>query len=261
MLIERNQLVDRLPKYAPKLEVFETEKAVDYFGWAIFEGQIKQKPNSILTLATGSSPLGIYKNWIRAYQNGLNCKHLITKNLDEYVGLPDGHPQSYKQFMRDNLFDQINIPESQRFIPNSQSLDPDTEAFNYLSIINHIGPSDLAILGIGPGLTCHIAFNERGSAFNSHVRVVQIDKATVKANARFFASEDEVPRLSITQGIADILSSRKIILVAKGEEKAAGIKRTLEGPINSDAPASFLRLHPDVTFLLDRGAASLLTSK
>ncbi len=248
---------ENLATYKPEVVILNTSE-VDNYGWSIFENQIKSKPNSVLTLATGSSPLGIYKLWIEAVNAGLDCSQLTTKNLDEYVGLTKGHPQSYDQFMKDNLFDHINIPASQRFIPDTLAKEPHKEAQRYQALINKIGPSDLTILGLGPALTCHIAFNERGSKVHSGTRVIAIDEDTVQANARFFDREQDVPRLAITQGVADILNSKKIILIAKGLGKAAGIQRTLEGPINSDAPASFLRLHPNVTFIIDKDAGSLL---
>lgn len=242
-----------------KSEVITLEAPeVDRYAWYIFENQIRSKPDSILTLATGSSPLGLYNYWISAYIGGLDCSLLTTKNLDEYWKLPIGHPRSYAQEMKDNLFDHINIPESNRFIADCSADDPYLEAIRYQTEIDRIGPSDITLLGIGPMLTCHIAFNERGSDEKTRTRVTPIDPETVLANARFFERREDVPELAITQGIADILDSKRIVLIAKGLGKAEGIKRTLEGPIGPDAPASFLRLHPNVTFLLDKEAASLL---
>lgn len=246
--------------YHPEIVVLPSTELVDKCAFDIMSDTILKKPNAILTLATGSSPLGLYQLMIQSYQQGkLNMQGLTTKNLDEYWHLPKDHPQSYKRFMAENLFNHINIPENQRNIPDSSATNPNEEVDRYQSILKKIGPSDLTVLGIGPGLTCHIAFNEHGSTQNSRTRLVQIDPETVTANARFFdGDQKQVPHQAITQGIADILESKKIILIAKGYGKSQGIKRTLEGIISPDAPASFLRLHPNVTFIMDQEASSLL---
>lgn len=243
--------------YKPERLILTTPE-VDRYAWYVFENQIRSKYDSIFTLATGSSPIGLYNHWIEACKNGLDCSLLTIKNLDEYWKLPKDHPRSYGQEMIDNLFSHINIPESNRFIADCSAEDPYAEAVRYQAVIDSIGPSDITLLGLGPKLTCHIAFNERGSDQNTRTRVTPIDPETILANARFFERPEDVPQLAITQGIADILNSKRIVLIAKGYGKAAGIKRTLEGPISPDVPASFLRLHPNVTFILDRESASLL---
>lgn len=249
-------LSESLRNPSPEIVVLSNASEVDKKAFDILSRVISEKPNAVLTLATGSSPLGLYKLMIDAR---LDLKNVITRNLDEYWPLSKENPQSYSRFMKDNLFDHVNIPEENRNIPDCETADPEAEVARYQAVLKRTGPSDLTILGIGPGLTCHIAFNERGSDENSRTRLVKIDPDTVKANARFFdGDENRVPQMAITQGIADILESRKIILIAKGFSKAEGIKRTLEGTIGPDAPASFLRNHPDVTFILDKEAASLL---
>jgi glucosamine-6-phosphate deaminase len=248
---------EALKVYKPEI-VIGSEGDVDKYSWLVMENQIRMKPASVVTLATGSSPLGMYRLWIEAFKKGLVSRSVITKNLDEYVGIP-GHPQSYYRYMRENLFDYIDIPEAQCFIPDTGNPDPYEEAEKYGLIVRELGISDLSIIGIGPGMTCHVAFNERGSTLNSRTRVIRIEDETIRANSRFFEEESQVPRFAITQGIADILESRKIILIAKGYGKAEGVKRTLEGEIGPDAPASFLRLHPNVTFVLDYEAAKLLS--
>lgn len=246
--------------YRPDVVVLPSTRRVDGYAFSKVKEKILENPYSVLTLATGSSPLGLYNLMIQAFQRGeLDMSGLTTRNLDEYSPLPKNHPQSYDRFMRENLFNHINIPECQRHIPNSAAENPEEEVSRYQSVLKQTGPADLTILGIGPGLTCHIAFNERGSTPDSRTRLVEIDPETVKANARFFDGDESlVPHQAITQGIADILESKEIILIAKGEGKAQGIQRSLEGPINSDSPASFLRLHPNVTFILDEEAAGLL---
>jgi glucosamine-6-phosphate deaminase len=244
--------------YRPEVVVLPNSEAVDKFSAGIVAEQIYKKPNSILTLPTGSTPIGMYRLLAEMHNKGLGMSGLTTANLDEYVGIPRSHPESYDSFMRRNLFDNVNIPESQRHIPDCEAVDPDMEALRYQKVLNQIGTRDLAVLGIGPELTCHIGFNERGSTLDSRVRVVQIDPVTIEANSRFFESPEQVPHEAITQGVADILNSKRIILLAKGRGKAPGIQRTLEGEIGPDAPASFLRLHPNVTFIIDQEAASLL---
>jgi len=151
----------------------------------------------------------------------------------------------------------VNIPESQRYIPNSEATDSNMEALRYEKILKQ-HQVDLAILGIGPGTTYHIGFNERGSTKDSRTRYILLDNQTRQVNSKFFPDPNEMPRGAITQGIGNILEAKKIMLLAKGENKAWGIQKTLEGPINSDAPASFLRLHPHVTFIIDKEAAKLL---
>ena len=209
-------------------------------------------------MPTGSTPEGMYRLLVQAYrESGLDLNQLTTFNLDEYWPLPNDHVASYASYMQRNLFQHVNIPESQRYIPNSEAQDPNIEAVCYEEILRQ-HQVDLAILGIGPGNTCHIGFNERGSTADSRTRYMPLDEQTLRVNAQFFPNPDEIPHGSITQGIGNILEAQNIMLLAKGENKAWGIQRTLEGPINSDAPASFLRLHPHATFVIDRAAAKLL---
>lgn len=250
--------VEHTACYRPEVVVLETPCLVDRYAFRIVEAQIYSNKHSVLTLPTGSSPVGLYGLLVEACRKGLDMSGLCTRNLDEYWPLPGGHPQSYDYFMRRNLFDYVNIPPSQRHIPSCEASDAGEEVSRYREVLKNTGPADLAVLGIGPGLTCHIAFNERGSRVDCRTRLVQIDEETIKANARFFDSPNQVPRRAITQGIADILEARKIILIAKGCRKALGVQMALQGPMGSDAPASFLRLHPDVTFIIDQEAGSLL---
>ena len=253
-------LSESLRTPSPEIVVLPNDYEVDKKAFDIVSKTVSEKPNAVLTLATGSSPVGLYKLMSLAYKEGkLDLKDVTTRNLDEYWPLSKENPQSYYRFMKDNLFDNVNIPEENRNIPDCEAADPEAEVARYQAVLKRTGPSDLTILGIGPGLTCHIAFNERGSDINSRTRLVKIDSDTIKANARFFEGDESiVPVMAITQGIADILESREIILIAKGLSKAEGIKRTLEGVISEDAPASFLRFHPKVTFILDKEAANLL---
>lgn len=241
--------------------MLSSPELVDRQAFSVVQEQILSNKYSVLTLPTGSSPIGMYRLMVEAYRSGLDMSGLTTTNLDEYWPLPKNYPQSYNLFMNQNLFDHVNIPKSQRHIPNCEAADPYEEVVRYQEILKQTGPADLAILGIGPGLTCHIGFNERGSSLDSRVRLVQIDSETIEANARFFEDKKQVPHQAITQGIADILEAKRIILIAKGCGKAQGIQKALEGLVNSDAPASFLRLHPNVTFIIDQEAGSLLGKK
>ena len=247
-----------LQVFKPEVVILSSSELVDRYAFSVVQEQILSNKHSVLTLPTGFSPQGIYRLMVEAYRSGLDMGSLVTTNLDEYWPLPKNHSQSYDHFMRESLFDYINIPESQRHIPSSAAEDPEKEAARYQSVLEQVGAADLAILGIGPGLPCHIGFNERGSTLDSRVRLVQVDPETVRANARFFGGDErQVPHQAITQGITDILEAKKIILIAKGCGKAKGIQRALDGPVNSDAPASFLRLHPNVTFIIDQEAGSL----
>lgn len=251
--------IENLKVFKPEVIELETAGLVDVYAFRVVQAQILSNKNSVLTLPTGSTPLGMYQHLIEAYQKGLDMSGLITRNLDEYWPLTKNHPQSYDYFMRENFFNHVNIPESHRFIENCEATDPNEEVARYQELLRATGPSDLAILGIGPGLTCHIAFNERGSAVDSRTRLVTIDEDTIRANAKFFNNINEVPKQAMTQGVADILDAKKIILIAKGMGKAEGVKRTLEGPIGPEAPASFLRLHPNVVFIIDKEVGSLLS--
>jgi glucosamine-6-phosphate deaminase len=245
--------------YRPDVIVLPTPKEVDIYAASLVAEQIYAQPDSVITLPTGSTPIGMYGILVDYNHRGLDMSGLTTTNLDEYVGLKRAHPESYYSFMRRNFFDQVNIPIEQRHIPNSEAPDPDEEAVRYQQVLDEIGTRDLAVLGIGPKLTCHIGFNERGSTLDSRVRVVQIDEETRNANCETFDNNpDNVPPKAITQGVADIVfDSQRIFLLAKGG-KAQGIQRSLEGEIGPDAPASFLRLHPNVTYIIDEEAASLL---
>lgn len=243
--------------FKPEIIVLPTPEEVDLFAAKTFINQAINKPDSVFTLPTGKTQLEWYKIVRETYARlDLDFSGLTVRNLDEYWPLPRSSQFNYFSYMNRNLFDYVNIPPHQRHIPNSEADDPYVEAARYEAVVSS-QPSDLAILGIGPGTTCHMGFNEKGTNFNSRTHYGILDEQTRKANAVFFVGELP-PEGAITQGIGNILESKHILLIAKGESKAWGIQRTLEGLIGPDAPASFLRLHPHVTFLLDRAAASLL---
>ncbi|MDI6643059.1 MAG: glucosamine-6-phosphate deaminase [Candidatus Hodarchaeaceae archaeon] len=221
---------------------------------------IKNKPNIILGLATGGTPVGCYKELIRMHkEEGLDFSKVVSFNLDEYVGLPSTHPQSYRYFMDENLFRHVNIKMENTHVPDGLSDNPEKTCKEFEEAIKRAGGIDLQLLGIGSN--GHIAFNEPGSPFNSRTRVVSLSEQTIKDNARFFKSIDEVPRQAISMGIETIMEAREIVLLASGEGKADAVAKSLEGPITTEVPASVLQKHPNCTFILDEASASKLTRK
>jgi glucosamine-6-phosphate deaminase len=224
----------------------------------IIAQKIRKKPNLVLGLATGSTPLGLYKELINMHKNeGLDFSKITTFNLDEYIGLPKTHNQSYHYFMYENFFNHINITQKLINIPDGMSEKHEIACNQYEDKIRHAGGIDFQILGIGRN--GHIAFNEPGSSLSSRTRVKPLSKKTIKDNSRFFTSIDEVPTKAITMGIGTIIGSREILLLANGLNKAEIIKNCIEGPISAMHPASILQMHPKVTVLLDEDAASKLT--
>lgn len=222
----------------------------------MIRAQIVSKPHSVLGLATGSSPLGVYKLLVEYASRGVDFSGVTTFNLDEYVGLDSNHPQSYRHYMNENLFSKVNIPQEQTFIPNGVAQDLKAECEYYEQRIKQAGGIDLQILGIGTN--AHIGFNEPGTPFESRTQVVDLAPSTITDNARFFASLAEVPTQAISMGIKSIMQAKNIILMANGGSKADAIYAAVKGPITVDVPASVLQLHPSVTFVLDQAAASKL---
>jgi glucosamine-6-phosphate deaminase len=234
----------------------------------IVADRIRRKPNLVLGLATGSTPLGLYKELIRLHkEEGLDFSKVITFNLDEYVGLPPEHDQSYHYFMWENLFKHININPANVHIPQGMfgdlkispyETDPKIEAYCrwYEEKIKEAGGIDLQILGIGAN--GHIAFNEPGSSLGSRTRIKTLTERTRQDNSRFFKSIDEVPKYAITMGIGTIMEAREIILLASGKNKANAVKAAVEGPITAMCPASMLQMHKKAIVILDKEAASKL---
>lgn len=223
----------------------------------IIASQIISKPNSILGLATGSTPLGMYKELIKMYENKeLDFSKVKTFNLDEYYGLDEKHVQSYHFYMNDNFFKYINIKRENIKIPNGMCKNIDEECESYDKSIVEAGGIDIQILGIGSN--GHIGFNEPDDSFNARTHLVTLNEKTIRDNSRFFKSIDKVPTKAISMGIKSIMMSRKIILLANGEEKAEAISKSIEGNITSKVPGSILQLHNDVTFILDKKAAKRL---
>ena len=219
---------------------------------------VRTKRPCVLGLATGSSPLGLYRELIRQHrEEGLDFSDATTFNLDEYVGLGPTHPHSYRQFMQQNLFDAINITPHRTHVPDGRTLDFANYGSRYEQLIREAGGIDLQILGIGTD--GHIAFNEPGSSLGSRTRVKTLAPETVRDNARFFGNESQVPRLSITMGVGTILEAKCCLLVAMGESKAQAMRDTIEGPVTAQVTASALQLHREVVCVLDEAAGSLLT--
>lgn len=215
--------------------------------------QVLLKPNSVLGLATGSTPLGTYQELIRLYQNGeVSFRQVQSFNLDEYFGLGPDHPQSYRYFMNENFFKHVDIQPENTHIPDGLSPNPDLYSADYDRQIADAGGIDLQLLGIGSN--GHIAFNEPGKVFIAQTRLVDLKEHTIQDNGRFFDSIDEVPRQAITMGLKSILGAKRILILASGENKADAVKGMLEGPIDPELPASILQLHPNVSLIADEAA-------
>ena len=214
----------------------------------IISAQVILKPDSVLGLATGSSPLGTYKQLIEWYEKGdIDFSKVVSVNLDEYVGLDGTNEQSYRYFMNKNFFEHINIDINNTFVPNGCAVDLTGEGKRYDEHIAELGGIDLQLLGIG--LDGHIGFNEPDKYFVKSTHVVDLHESTIKANSRFFASEDEVPKRAITMGMVSIMQAKKILLIASGKEKRDILEKAFYGPITPEIPASILQLHPDITVI------------
>lgn len=235
-----------------KVEIYKDKNEGGQAAFNIIKSGIENGAK-VLGLATGSTPITLYNAMT---SSDLDFSNMTSVNLDEYVGLPFDNDQSYHYFMKDNLFNKK--PFKMSYVPDGMAADINTAAKEYDQIIED-NPIDVQILGIGRN--GHIGFNEPGSAFDSLTHEVDLTQSTIDANARFFANEDNVPRKAISMGIGSILKSKKILLLAYGEDKADAIKATIEGPVTTDVPASALQNHDDVIFILDEAAASKLSNK
>lgn len=223
----------------------------------IISAQMIMKPDCVLGLATGSSPIGIYKQLIDWYNKGdLDFSQVRSVNLDEYVGLPADHPQSYAHFMREQLFDSVNIAPQNTYIPNGMAENGDKECALYDTLIRSLGGIDLQLLGLGPN--GHIGFNEPGEYFEKGTHRVALSRATIQANKRFFGCEDDVPRFAYTMGICDIMQARRIVMVVSGAQKAEIVRRAFFGPVTPFVPASILQLHRHFTLVVDQEAGALV---
>lgn len=223
----------------------------------IVAGQIYLKPNSVLGLATGSTPVSMYQRLAAVHKSvGLDFSEVTTFNLDEYIGMSPENPQSYHYFMQENFFRHININQDNVYIPNGMAEDMTVEGQRYEKLIEAKGGIDLQVLGIGQN--AHIGFNEPDVKFAATTHKVELDEETIQANSRFFASADEVPRYAISMGIKTIMMAEHVILLANGSNKAAAVYKAVCGDVTPEAPASILQLHRDVAVIVDEEAAALL---
>ena len=219
----------------------------------IISAQVIMKPNCVLGLATGSTPIGTYDQLVEWYNKGdLDFSEVTTVNLDEYKGLPRTNDQSYYYFMHQHLFDRVNIDPERTNVPNGMEPDAEKECGRYEELIRSLGGVDLQLLGLGHnGL---IGFNEPGEAFEKETHCVDLTESTIEANKRFFASADDVPKQAYTMGIKTIMQAKKILIVVNGENKADIVERAFFGPVTPEVPASILQLHNDVTLVGDEAA-------
>lgn len=226
----------------------------------IISAQVIMKPDCVLGLATGGTPVGIYKQLIEWYNKGdLDFSEVTSVNLDEYRGLPRDNPQSYWYFMHDNLFNHVNINHDRINLPDGTNQDAKAECQRYDDVIKSVGGIDLQLLGIGHD--GHIGFNEPAPAFELGTHCVDLTEETIEANKRFFASADDVPRQAYTMGIKTIMQARKVLLVASGKDKAAIVKKAFFGPVTPEVPASILQMHSDFILVADEAALSELDAQ
>lgn len=235
-------------------------KAADYKDMSrkaanIIASQVIMKPDCVLGLATGSTPVGTYQNLVEMYENGdLDFSEVRTVNLDEYKGLPRENDQSYYYFMHDNLFDHVNIKPENTNLPDGTEPDADKECTRYEELIRTLGGQDLQLLGLGHN--GHIGFNEPADIFEKATHCVDLQERTIEANKRFFASADDVPKQAYTMGIGTIMQAKKILIVVSGEDKAETVAKAFFGPVTPEVPASVLQLHKDVILVADEAALS-----
>ncbi len=223
----------------------------------VIKSQIVAKPDCVLGLATGSSPIGTYKCLVAEYKNGnVDFSNVKSANLDEYVGISRTHEQSYYAFMKENLFSHVNINVENTYIPNGENLDSEAETKRYDAVLENLGGVDLQLLGIGHN--GHIGFNEPADHFSKGTNCIALHESTIEANTHFFPSKADVPTKAYTMGIGTIMKAKTILLVASGKDKAAAIAGMVNGDITPQLPASILQYHQNVIVVVDEAAASLL---
>ncbi len=236
-----------------KIIVCENYNEMSKEGAAMIADLLKNKPDCILGLATGSTPVGMYKELIAKYEAGeISFDQVTSYNLDEYFPIEPTHEQSYRYFMNVNLFDHVNIDKTKTFVPNGLSKDPEKEGAAYDAAIEAAGGVDLQVLGIGQN--GHIGFNEPDDALIAGTHVTSMTENTIEANARFFASKADVPTQAFTMGIGSIMKAKKIILLANGANKHAAVAQMLDDKITTQCPATILKAHSDVTLICDKAA-------
>ena len=239
-----------------KIIVVENYEEMSERGAEIMAQVIKSNPRATLGLATGSTPIGLYKRLIEKNKNGeISFKEVKTVNLDEYVGINGENNQSYRYFMNNQLFDHIDIDKNNTHVPSGVAEETEKECERYTQIIRD-NPQDIQLLGLGSD--GHIGFNEPGSHFDGHTHIAELEESTIKDNARLFDKIDDVPRSAITMGIADVMQAKSILLLANGANKAEAVKAMIQGEVTEACPASILQRHRNVTVIIDKEAAKLL---
>ena len=240
-----------------EIRVFENATQVGAAGAALFAAQLLKKPDSVLGLATGSSPIPTYQHLIELYKAGaVDFSHAVSYNLDEYVGLNPDHPCSYHYFMMDQLFNHVNMRPEAIHVPCGNASDLDAGAKAYDAAIEQAGGIDMQLLGIGRN--GHIGFNEPSDHFMDACHVADLTESTIEANTRLFEDSSQVPRQAVSLGIGAIMRARAVVLIATGEDKAQAIHDAIHNDVTPKVPASILKYHPNVIFLLDKAAASRL---
>ena len=221
----------------------------------ILSAQVISKPDSVLGLATGSTPIGMYDQLVEWYNKGdVDFSEVKTVNLDEYKGLARDNDQSYYYFMHKHLFDRVNINPDNTNVPDGTQMDSEKECARYEKLIESMGGVDIQLLGIGRN--GHIGFNEPDNCFAKTTHCVDLTESTIEANKRFFASADDVPRQAYTMGIGTIMKAKKILLIVNGEDKADALAKAVYGPVTPEVPASILQVHNDVVIVADQAALS-----
>lgn len=237
--------------------IFDSTEKLNETGAGIITGLVQTNPRAVLGLATGGTPVGVYEQVVSDFRRGLvSFRQATTFNLDEYVGLPVDHPESYHSYMNHHLFRHIDMPAAQAHIPNGNAEDLEAECRRYDEMIADAGQIDLQLLGLGHN--GHIGFNEPAHALIRGTHIVDLAEETRRANARFFSLIDEVPSQALTMGVGTILKAKTILLIVRGADKAEIVHRALTGPITTDCPASLLQTHPHLVVLLDEEAGRLM---
>lgn len=241
------------------MQIYRTEnyEAMSEKVAALIAAQIIAKPDCVLGLATGSTPIGAYARLVEWHrEGGLSFAGVRTVNLDEYRGLAPDHDQSYRYFMQTNLFDHVDVDRANTNVPDGLAADPAAECARYDRVLRDLGYADLQLLGLGHN--GHIGFNEPGPAFVLPTHMVDLTESTINANARLFSSRDEVPRQALTMGIGGIMRAKRVVVAVSGADKAEAVARAFAGPVTPEVPASVLQLHPDVVLVADAAALSKL---
>ncbi|QUG40687.1 glucosamine-6-phosphate deaminase [Psychrobacillus sp. INOP01] len=241
-----------------KINIYPTAEEADYAAALRFTEIVKSVIKPKIGLATGTTPIGFYAQLVKFYQKGvLSFKDMTTYNLDEYIGLSPDHPQSFAAFMDNHLFSAIDLPAAQRNIPHGDTADSHLEAERYNSLVEGNSPLDLQLMSIG--LNGHIGFNEPGETLSTSAHLVHLTEETREVNKKSFTQGEVVPSSAITLGLGAIMKAKRILFLAKGDEKAEILKQAFEGPLTTKVPGSFLQLHPHMEVFLDKDAAKYLT--